>query len=163
MKLYVTTVNNSFQLLPNFCHKELNRRCCIELRLIIQKNSKRYLGAPTPPPPPMIEWNLRKIWKTCSPRCPKIHFQRFFALSFKHLISNGLNWVNNNSLMLIVAMWICGYKFLCSIFSKGTQRFDFIRRNVIQKLASKVKYIFGNLRIRFFKISWLDREQLWKE
>ena len=65
--------------------------------------------------------------------------------------------------MLIVAMWICGYKFLSSIFSKGTQRFDFIRRNVIQKFASKVKYIFGNLRIRFFKISWLDREQLWKE
>ena len=65
--------------------------------------------------------------------------------------------------MLIVAMWICGYKFLSGIFSKGTQRFDFIRRNVIQKLASKVKYIFGNLRIRFFKISWLDREQLWKE
>ena len=29
MKLYGTTVNNNFQSLPIFCHKELHLRCCI--------------------------------------------------------------------------------------------------------------------------------------
>ena len=34
-KLYVTTVNNSFQPLPIFRHKELHLRCCIGLELSI--------------------------------------------------------------------------------------------------------------------------------
>ena len=34
-KLYVTTVNNSFQPLPIFCHKELHHRCSIDLELNI--------------------------------------------------------------------------------------------------------------------------------
>ena len=44
------------------------------------------------------------------------------------------------------------------MFSKGTQQFDFIKRNVICKLADKVKYIdqvnsgFTNWRVRFFKL-----------
>ena len=56
-------------------------------------------------------------------------------------------------------LWIC-YNFLCSIFSKRTQKFDFIKRNLFQKLAYNVKYIsqingdlimfFGNSRIRSF-------------
>ena len=29
--LFVTTVNNNFQPLPIFCHKELHLRCCIGL------------------------------------------------------------------------------------------------------------------------------------
>ena len=47
------------------------------------------------------------------------------------------------------------------MFSKGTQPFDFIKLNVIRKLAYKVKYIdqingglimfFANLRVRFFE------------
>ena len=37
-------------------------------------------------------------------------------------------------------LWLC-YKFLCSIFSKHTQPFDFIKDNVIRKLAYKVKDI----------------------
>ena len=46
------------------------------------------------------------------------------------------------------------------MFSKGTQTFDFIKRNVIRKLAHKVKYIdqingglimiFRNPRVKFF-------------
>ena len=46
------------------------------------------------------------------------------------------------------------------MFSKGTQSFDFIKPNVIRKLAHKVKYIdqinsglimiFRNPRVRFF-------------
>ena len=70
-----------------------------------------------------------------------------------------------------LSLWLC-YKFLCNLFSKGTQLFDSIKRTVIRKLAYKVKYIsqisrgliifFGNLRIRFFKISWLDCEQYGK-
>ena len=35
--------------------------------------------------------------------------------------------------------WLC-YKSLCSIHSKGTRRFDFIKYNIIRKLAYKVKY-----------------------
>ena len=52
--------------------------------------------------------------------------------------------------------------YVYSIFSKTTQPFDFIKSNLIKKLASKVKYasqingvlimfFFGNSRIRFFK------------
>ena len=51
------------------------------------------------------------------------------------------------------------YKFLCSIFIKGTQTFDFMKPNVIWKLTYKVKYIsqitgglimfLGNSGIRF--------------
>ena len=49
--------------------------------------------------------------------------------------------------------------FLCSVFSKGTQRFDLLKPGVIWKLTYKVEYIcqinggsimsFGNSRIRF--------------
>ena len=56
--------------------------------------------------------------------------------------------------------------------SKGIQSFDFIKPNVIRKLSNKIKYIsqingglimfFGNLRIRYFWISWLNCEQYGK-
>ena len=66
-------------------------------------------------------------------------------------------------------LWLC-YKFLCSIFSKDTKPFDFIKRNGLRKLDHKGKFISqinggsimlsGNLRRRFYKkISWLDCEQ----
>ena len=35
IKLYVTTVNNSFQPLAVFCQEELHLRCCIGLELNI--------------------------------------------------------------------------------------------------------------------------------
>ena len=56
----------------------------------------------------------------------------------------------------------CGFiiKLLCSTFSKDTQPFDFIKCNIIRKLAYKVKNIsqingglimfFGNLRLIYF-------------
>ena len=41
MKLYVTTVNNSFQQLPIFNHNKLHNRCCIGLGLnIVTRTSK---------------------------------------------------------------------------------------------------------------------------
>ena len=65
-------------------------------------------------------------------------------------------------------MGLC-YKFLCSIFSKGTKPFDFMKGNIVRRLVNKVKCIghineglimfFGNLRIRFLKIGWFDCEQ----
>ena len=65
------------------------------------------------------------------------------------------------------------YINFCSIFSKGTQPFDFIICNVIQKSAYKVKYIsqingglimfFASSRLRFFKISWHNYEQYGKD
>ena len=58
---------------------------------------------------------------------------------------------------------------MCSIFSKATQPFDFIKPNVIRNLAYKVKYIreivrglIEHLRMRFFKIIWRDCEQYGK-
>ena len=58
--------------------------------------------------------------------------------------------------------------FLCSIFSKGTQSFDFIKSDIIWKLTYEVKYISQingglmfsrNLRTRFFKLVGT----IWKE
>ena len=51
---------------------------------------------------------------------------RGFSL-FLHLISNGVSTVSTHCHRL----WLC----------KGTQPFDFIKRNVIRKVAHKVKYI----------------------
>ena len=59
---------------------------------------------------------------------------------------------------------------MSNIFSKATQTFDFTKPNVMRKFAYRVKYIirvngglimffFFNLRIRFFKISWINCEQ----
>ena len=54
----------------------------------------------------------------------------------------------------------CGFAInFCSIFSKGTEPFDFVKQNVIRKSAYKVKYIsqinrglmfFASSRIRSF-------------
>ena len=100
-KLFVKTTNSSFQISPLFllqspifCHKApslMLLRAWTEYCNIIHKNSKRCRLTP-----PIIECNLRKIWKTHSPRYPKMYFQRFFASSFLHLISDGLNGVNTN-------------------------------------------------------------------
>ena len=95
---------------------------------------------------------------THSPRSPKIHFQRFFTLSFLQCTE----W----SLCQLIGVG-CGIVVnLCYIFSKATQPFDFIKPNIFGKLAYKVKYIsqinvglIWNLRIRFFQISWPNCEQ----
>ena len=78
-----------------------------------------------------------------------------------HLISNGINGVNINSLLQIVA--------LLQIFSKSTQPIGFVKPNIIRISNYKVKYIrqvaggliifFRNSRIIFFKTSWLNCEQ----
>ena len=47
---------------------------------------------------------LRKYEKPTLLDAVKIHFQRFFALSFLHLISNGVSGVNVTSLTQIVAL-----------------------------------------------------------
>ena len=65
-------------------------------------------------------------------------------------------------LMSTHRLWLC-YQYLCSTFRKGTQPFDFMKRNIIRKLATKVKYVsqinrglimfFRNSRISFFKLA----------
>ena len=46
---------------------------------------------------------------------------------------------------------------MCSIFSKGIQPFNFIKHNIIQKLAYKVKYISQiNGHLCFWQIQELD-------
>ena len=60
--------------------------------------------------------------KTQPPRCPKNKFPEI-------LILNGQSRVKINTQTYIVA---CGFVTnFCRIFSKGTQPFDFIKRNVI--------------------------------
>ena len=58
-KLYVTTVNNSFQPLPIFCRKELHLRCCIGLELnIVIWSAKILKGIGV-----QIFWNwLARLW-----------------------------------------------------------------------------------------------------
>ena len=103
MKLYRTTVNNSFQSLPIFHHKELHLRCCIGLALNFLTWFTKILEdiwAHSSLPAPMIEYSLGKIWKTHPPRCSKNTYLEVFSIkfSFLHLISNGLHRVNYNSL-----------------------------------------------------------------
>ena len=70
-------------------------------------------------------------------------------------------------LMLILIIDVdCGIV----VNSKATQLFDFIKLNIIQKPAYKVKYVsqikgglIRNLRVRFFQISWLNYEQYGKK
>ena len=58
----------------------------------------------------------------------------FFALSFLLLLSDGLNGV----ICQLIDVSCDFLKFLCSIFVKGTQKFDFMKPNLIWKLIYKV-------------------------
>ena len=82
MKLSVTTVNNSFQPLPIFCHKELCFRSCIrawiECCKIIHKSSKRTLGQPPSP----------HYWAQPSQRCPKNIFPVGFCFKLSFRFNN---------------------------------------------------------------------------
>ena len=77
-KNHVTTVNETFQPLPIFCHKELHLRCCIGLELNIVTWSTKILKG-------IGGGNLHdlvKIWKTHPPRCPKNAFPEVFRITF---------------------------------------------------------------------------------
>ena len=83
-----------------FCLKKLSLRCCIGLELNILTWSTKVLKGIGGKP-----YNLEKIWKIHPPRCAKTTFPEVFhPLRFLHLISNGLNRVNINSLTQIVAL-----------------------------------------------------------
>ena len=83
-----------------FCLKNLRLRCCIGLELNILTWSTKVLKGIGGKP-----YNLEKIWKIHPPRCAKNTFPEVFhPLRFLHLISNGLNRVNINSLTQIVAL-----------------------------------------------------------
>ena len=109
---YVTTVNNNFQPLPIFF---VTKSSILDVACCIG--------------PPMIEYNIGKTCKTYPPRCPKSTFSEVFYIKLSNLAST--HWHR---------LWLC-YKFLCCIFSKGIQPFDFIKHNIIWKLAYKVQYI----------------------
>ena len=96
-KLYVRTVNNNFQPLSIFCHKEVHLTCCLGLELIIVKWFTKILKGIEDTP--MTECNLGKIQKTNSPGCLKNLFSEVFHMNFfLHLIWNELNGTNINSL-----------------------------------------------------------------
>ena len=67
----------------------------------------------------------------------------------------------------------CGFVInFCCIFSKGTEPFDFVKKNVIQKSAYKVKYISqinrgfmfsASSRLRSFYLSWHYCKQYGKD
>ena len=77
MMLYVITVNNSFQPLPIFCHKELRLRCCmhrtwIEFCNMIHKDCERYWWSS-----PSLSATLAKYEKLTLLDALKIDFRRF--------------------------------------------------------------------------------------
>ena len=74
----------------------------IGLELIIVTQSTKTQGTPKP----KIECCVGKIYKTHSPRCTENTFPEIFhiKLSFLHLISNGLNGININSLTYTVLL-----------------------------------------------------------
>ena len=94
MKLYITTVINSFQPLSIFCHTELHLKCCIGLELNITTWSTKILKSIKGIT--MIDCNLGKIWKTHSPRGHKNISRDFLHYVLCTLsiikISNGLKW-----------------------------------------------------------------------
>ena len=69
---------------------------------MIGKNSERYRGSPSPST--LSKATLEKYEKLTLLDALKILIQRFSALSFLHLISNGLNEVSINSLTEIMAL-----------------------------------------------------------
>ena len=99
IKLYVTTFNNSFLLLPVFCQKELHRRCCIRLELNIVTQSTKILKS-------VRGHSLRssatlgKYLKNTPSKMPWKYISRDSSHYIKclYLISNGLNGVNINLL-----------------------------------------------------------------
>ena len=97
-------------------------RAWIEYYNMIHKNSESTGGNPH---------DLEKIWKTQHPRCTKNTYPEVFRIKF---IAFNIYWTHWGRL------WLC-YKFLCRMFSKGTQPFDFVKHNIIRKLVYKVKYI----------------------
>ena len=79
-KLYVTTVNNSFQPLPVFCWKEHHLRYCIGFELNIVTQSTKILKG-IRGHCPRSSATLGKYEKHTHQDALKLHYQRFFALS----------------------------------------------------------------------------------
>ena len=95
---------------------------------MIHKNSKRYWSDR-----PWSSAMLEKYEKVTLMDALKLHFHRFLM----------------NQMELISTHWhrlwhFC--KFMCFIFCKATQPLDFIKSNVTQKLAYKVKNILVKLK-----------------
>ena len=132
MKLYVTTVSDSFHPLPIFGHKKLHLRICIWFELNIVTWSTKILkgiwgGAPC---------DQEQSWENMKNSlldALEIHCQMIFAFHFVEWTK----WIYYQFID-VHRFWLC-YKFQCSIFSKGTLAFDFIKYNLIWKLAYKVK------------------------
>ena len=132
MKVYLTTVNNRFQPLPIFDHKKLHLRLCIGFEWNIVTWSTKILKAIWGTP----LWSraiLGKYETLTLLHALKIHSQMIFGFRFT-------GWTKWSYYQFIDAhrFWLC-YKFQCSILSKGTLPFDFIKYNLIRKLAYKVK------------------------
>ena len=95
-KLYVTTVNNTFQPLTFFYHEEFHLRCCIGLEYcnMIQKNSKRHRGQP-PPHNRGQSWKIMKNSPSLMPwRYNSRGFIYFLYTSLYILISMHSNIAN---------------------------------------------------------------------
>ena len=108
--LYVTSVNNGFQSLLIFCHKELHLKCCIELELYIVRWSTKILKDIRRTSLPLPPWSNATLY--------------FFALSFQHLI-----WTKESSYQpndincgFINRFLRTGYSIIMS--SQNTQNLD---------------------------------------
>ena len=81
--------------------------------------------------------NIGKIWKAHPPRCTKNTFLEVFALSFFHLISNGLNGGNTNSLYYNNCDFVINFCVVCLVESSP---FDFIKCKRIDTRKRNTKF-----------------------
>ena len=110
------SIQQLFPAISCLCHKELHLRCCIGLKLNIVTWSMEILkGIGRHPHDRMQPWG--KYEKLILLHALKIHLERFLALNFLYLISNG----RLKELLISVGwrrLWLC-CKFLCSILVKA--------------------------------------------
>ena len=78
------SVNNSYQPLTVFCHKEFHIRCFIGIELNIIASTKILKGIVGHPSSSAATLGKYKQLTLLDAR--KMHFQRFFAASFWHLL-----------------------------------------------------------------------------
>ena len=119
---------------------------------MIHKNSKGYWGEP---PTSWLSATLGKYEKINILDALKTHFQRFFALNKVFCIYYQIGYISIHWLRLRLC-----YRILCSMFSKSTLLFDFIKRKRINWLN-----ILVMSRTRFRGnphsiVAWMSRNSL---
>ena len=89
----------------------------------------------------MIEFSVRKIWKTRSPRCPERQFSDIFHIKLSSFFAFNIKWskwshYQPNEVDCDIVVNLCVVYLV-----KPHSHLVIIKPSVIRKLAYKVKYI----------------------